>query len=334
MSLRMSPASAAEREKGTAKGALSAPYLKFSRDDIVALFDPGELTTMTRGGERISLLYRLFVPNMDARGGTTYPLIVWIHGFGDTERFNVNTGQLKHLEHVFREPNQRDKYPFFLLAPQNRESGQWFGKSAADDSLAVTDEYGEWVIQLIDRIVDSYPIDRDRITLVGISSGGTAAWEFALRRPNMFAAVSPLASEGSSSPHLKRIVSVPIWAFHSEGDSPDGDRKTINRLQSLGGCCRLTEPLGRNHDCWTAAFTRFELLKWLLGQRKGNVCCFPSEPPWNQRLMSLLAKYWPQASIASAFAVVCVVLASRHRSVRRHVTPRRREAVDDNFLAR
>jgi pimeloyl-ACP methyl ester carboxylesterase len=181
-------------------------------------------------------------------------------------------GQLRHLDSlIFRDLESREKYPFFLLAvqcPRDREGKwiQWFemyGEGNADPNAI---EPAAGAVRILDVICAEYPVDSARIYLCGVSSGGTATWELALRYPDRFAAVVPLASDGTTS-NLTPIKSVPVWAFHSEGDKPEGDRQTISNLKGLGGICHLTEVPGKEHSCWYAAFQDYGLLDWMLLQK-------------------------------------------------------------------
>jgi pimeloyl-ACP methyl ester carboxylesterase len=252
---------------------LSELYLKFGRQDLVDLFEPGEFIPEGRQEDDPPLLYRLFVPR-NIEKDRLYPLIVWVHGFGDTEtvELNLNTGQLKHTQLIFTDTSAPENYPFYILAAQNCDSGNWLATS-----------HGELLLALIDETIERHVVDPDRVTMVGISSGGTSCWDLAARRPDLFAGIAPLASIGGNVGRLGPLVDVPVWAFHSEGDGPEGDRRTVEYLNSRGGCARLTEIVGKQHDCWTLAFKNYGLLAWLLARRKGEDC-------------PIVAATWPEAS--------------------------------------
>lgn len=51
-------------------------------------------------------------------------------------------------------------------------------------------------LEVLRRVRDEFPIDPDRIYLTGASDGGVGAFELALRRPDLWAAVMPLAAFG------------------------------------------------------------------------------------------------------------------------------------------
>jgi predicted peptidase len=243
--------------------------------ELALVFEEGYFTAKSGDvhGSELVLPYRLFCPtNVEAQ--SKYPLIVWLHGFGPDEVKHPNIGQLNHLWLIFPSPSSLKDCHFFLLAPQNPRTSTWHPNLSRP------------VIDLIGDIVAKHPIDTNRITMVGISSGGTASWEFVLRNPDLFAAFAPLAGFSnanyrftwtSSVAGLEQIAHVPVWIFHSleEGYSPADDEKVVDELQSLGGRGALTLIPWKDHNCWSAAFSKHGLLGWLLAQRKDS----QSDPP-------------------------------------------------------
>jgi pimeloyl-ACP methyl ester carboxylesterase len=182
-------------------------------------------------------------------------------------------GPLKHLqETIFAEPNHPENYPFYLLAircPKNDDNKwlSWFNQSD-DNKTGAGVEPIEAAMLVLDQIVATHPIDRNRISLLGISSGGAAAWELAMRYPDRFSAMAPTACAGGDVGRLERIRKLPVWAFHSTDDKPEPIEETIAKLQAAGGNAHLTLVANDKHDCWTAAFQEHDLLKWMLAQSR------------------------------------------------------------------
>ena len=269
---------AEEKAAATADGLsdLSKSYLRFGPTEYVNLFEPGTFRAGEDGSEGPILRYRLFIPR-DIEAGKKYPLIVWVHGFGVEETIDVNrnTGQLMHTGLIFKTLNTPADYRFYFLAPQNQESADWFAKPRDRDDDAMS--WGEMLLALVDEMIAKQSVDPDRVTMVGISSGATASWGFAARRPDLFAGVAPISGIGARDVRLEQLVDIPVWAFHNKGDKPEGDIRSVERLQSLGGCAQVTIPPDEGHDSWSAAFARHELLTWLLARRKGESCPSPAE---------------------------------------------------------
>jgi predicted peptidase len=117
-----------------------------------------------------------------------------------------------------------------------------------------------------------YNIDPDRIYLVGLSMGGSGAWDFAVRNPTLFAAVVPIC--GAGNPERAAVLTrLPIWCFHGEKDplvSVNHAREMIAAIKKAGGSPRYSEYPEVGHNSYVNAFADPELLKWLFAQRRGQ----------------------------------------------------------------
>ncbi len=154
--------------------------------------------------------YRLFVPE----AAEPAPLIVWLHGRGEASSDNVH--HLRWLDRlIFPKPWEKERFPFYVLAVQCPfENPVWTrakGSQEGDDMVNV-------VKAILDRTIEDYPIDHDRIYLTGLSSGGAGCWEMALRYPGYFSAVCANGLGGGDPPRLDRLKEIPVWAFHSTAD--------------------------------------------------------------------------------------------------------------------
>lgn len=233
------------------------------------------------------LLYRLFRPR-HIEQGWNYPLIVWLHGFGAGEFEEIDYGHLRHIQHIFTSVDAASKFEFYVLAvqcPPNQRA--FYAKRSTvpvgnSDGAARTP--GEATIEIIRDLKERYPINPNRITLVGISGGGSACFEMAMRNPELFAGIAPLGCWGGDISRVRAMRDVPVWAFHTANDSEtpsQGVRQTVEALRKAGGTADLTLVPGEDHDCWRLAFEDYGLLDWLLDQDKQ-----PSR--WMSRLLILV----------------------------------------------
>ncbi len=286
--------------------------------EFVALFTP--LEYRYTGGEYQDELfrYRLFVP--ETRGpDERMPLIVWLHGRGEAGTDNID--HVRWLDHlVFTPPWDCRDYPFFLLAVQCPLDNQvWIRTDGAqaDDMINV-------VRSILDKTLQEYPIDRERVYLAGISSGGLGCWDFATRFPQYFAAVAPMGSGGADTNSIGALVDIPVCVFHCTRDAKtpiDSVRKTVEALRAAGGNVHLTEVDAASHDCWNPAFDDYHLLDWLLSQRRGEPSPAPGSVPLATRLKDFASSWqWWQALLQLGIpaAVIAVVWkAARERRRRR-----------------
>jgi len=69
-------------------------------------------------------------------------------------------------------------FPSYLICPQCPSGHEW-----KDSSISAL------LIELLDKTVEKFSINRKKIYLIGISMGGLGSWMLAARNPNYFAAM-------------------------------------------------------------------------------------------------------------------------------------------------
>ena len=100
--------------------------------------------------------------------------------------------------------------------------------------------------------------------------GGFGAWEAIQRWPGRFAAAVPVCGGGDEA-LAKRLVSIPIWAFHGALDSVVNVRRSrnmVNAVVKAGGMPRYSEYTLLTHLCWNYTFTDDAMFEWLFKQKK------------------------------------------------------------------
>jgi len=227
----------------------------------LGLPEPGRRAAAGMAGER-GLLYRSFVDSRGVamnyvlsvprgyRGDRPYPLILFLHGYGDrgtVGRQFAGVGLPFTLR--YREVD------FLVLCPQGR-SGTW--EPGGDDARGA--------MELLAAVEQGWRVDPERISLTGLSSGGTGVWDLAAEYPGRWAAIVPVASGPRSPDRAPLIKHIPCWCFHNyyDGGSPAEDvRVMIEALRAAGGRPKYTEFLDVNHGAWDRAYNLPELFDWL-----------------------------------------------------------------------
>lgn len=218
-----------------------------------------------------TLPYRILSPE-NTKAGDKYPLVVFLHGSG--ERGSDNEKQLAHGASTFSNPANADKYPSYVVFPQCKER-TWTEKFSAQSFMpgAPTPQISkqeEAIISMINDLVEEYPIDKDRIYLVGISMGGIATYDLVCRYPDLFAAAVPIC--GAVNPErLNDAKNVSFMIFHGEEDDEIPSicgREAYKSLSAAGANVDYIEFAGMGHDCWSSAFNYPNLLPWLYSQSK------------------------------------------------------------------
>ncbi len=160
--------------------------------------------------------------------------------------------------------------------------------------------YGEVdALEAIENVVSKYPIDRDRITVIGSSMGGAAAWFLISHYPDLFAAGAPMAGycdyrlwekpggytfplqpweepswQARSAAFLfENFLHTPVWIVHGEWDRSVGggvpvahSREMFKRLTEKGFAPKYTELAKTGHSI--APDVVEPVLLWLLEQKK------------------------------------------------------------------
>jgi predicted peptidase len=202
------------------------------------------------GRERI---YWVFLPNnyTPIKKWTT---ILFLHGWaqggtGGAAASNSGLGE-------WLTPHAKT-FPFIAVFPQ-AANGWWEDPVDQDDAMRV--------LKLSE---EEFRIDPDRITLMGISTGGHAAWEVAARYREQFSALVTFAARADVDVAPK-IAEMPIWMFHNETDPiifSSNSTEMLDALKKAGGHPRFTRVPGIGHYVWEKG-QKDELFEWLMQQRR------------------------------------------------------------------
>jgi predicted peptidase len=211
---------------------------------------------------------------------TTYPLILFLHGRG--ERGTDNRQHLVHGGDLFASPAFRTRHPVFVVVPQCPAGKEpttsaervWTsrlepGAPARVDLDSAQTPQLDAALALVDKFIETRPVDRKRVYVVGLSMGGYAAWELAARHPQRFAAIIPICGAGDAR-HAHRLKRTPIWAFHGTNDeiiSITHSHDMVNAVNTAGGRAILTAYAHTGHDSWTRTFETMQVWDWLFAQR-------------------------------------------------------------------
>lgn len=221
-------------------------------------------------GDGGSIPYRLMLP-VDYDPQQQYPLVLCLHGAG--ERGDDNVKQFIHCLADIAEPEVRQRYPAFVVAPQCPEGARWAEIDWASKQHKMTEQPAEpmkKVLKLLDALQDEYPIDDERVYAVGLSMGGYGVWDLMQREPELLAAAVPVCGGGDKS-QGEAIAQIPVWIFHGAKDTVvpvERSRQMVVAILDAGGKPIYTEYPDVGHDSWKPAFANRATWDWLFSQRK------------------------------------------------------------------
>jgi pimeloyl-ACP methyl ester carboxylesterase len=216
--------------------------------------------TYTNGLIRsVTVDYLLYLPyDYGQDPARQWPLIVFLHGSGE-RGYDATEVAANGLPQLL---TTRPDFPFIVLSPQVPPEETW------NTQLSVLNA-------LLNRIQADYAVDATRVYLTGMSMGGFGAWAMALRYPQRFAALVPIAggwdSESDVLPrNICDIKDMPVWVFHGQQDTivlPKKDEMMVDALRQCGSTVQFTVYPDADHKAsFEMAYAEPGLYAWLLEQ--------------------------------------------------------------------
>lgn len=203
--------------------------------------------------------YLLYLPReYGVNASQKWPLILFLHGSeerGNDVELVKRNGLPKLLE-------QGLDLPCVVVSPQCPADKYWWTRAAVLSAL-------------LDGVQSAYAVDPERVYLTGFSMGAYGAWALALREPQRFAALVPVAggcdfASNDIPANLCDLRTMPVWAFHGALDStvlPGESQRAVDALQACDGDVRFTLYPEEDHSGACArAYSDPELYAWILGQ--------------------------------------------------------------------
>lgn len=205
--------------------------------------------------------YVVFVP-ANYSSQKKWPVILFLHGAcnrGTDGRSQLVSGLAPSIR------LRQAEYPFLVVFPQcedtqSRVLGGWTDQP----------EDAERALKILDAVENDYSVDKDRECLVGLSMGGSGAYEIAAKSAKRWSALVPVSAMAKTE-DAPKIAGIPTWVFHAASDplvAPHVARDMVNAINAAGGRAHFTEVTKRAHDLSNVVFTQTALTDWLLDPSK------------------------------------------------------------------
>lgn len=204
----------------------------------------------------MTLQYWLYIPKNAA---VNMPLIVYLHGgSGKGNDLNkvVEDGFPKYIK-----DGLISDIPSYIIIPQLPSNKK--GWISVKNSL----------YELINNTINTYSIDRSKISLTGHSMGGTGTYELALAYPELFSCIVPMSGSIKNTDRNRNVLAnIPIWVFVGSEDTivePTSSITFINDLKSINNQANITIIDGASHFDVPNAYldSTYNVITWMLLQK-------------------------------------------------------------------
>jgi len=200
--------------------------------------------------------YRYFLSTPDDYDPAkeSLPLIVFLHGAG-SRGDDINLIKEHGIPKLFAE---KSPLRVVTVSPQ------------CDTDMVWNAQVYE-LKQFIDWIVEKYNIDKNRISITGLSMGGFGTWAMGMTFPDYFSAMAPVCGGNGMVWLAGLLKDIPIRAFHGTEDDvvfANCSIDMVNAVNAAGGNAELFLYEGAGHDTWIQAYEQTDTIEWLMKQVK------------------------------------------------------------------
>ena len=185
----------------------------------------------------------------------SWPTIVFLQGLGEGGGDGVKNTTVGLGPNIAKHYNDFD---FIAVFPQS--SGGTWG----------SDDQQQMALSCLDQTEARYNVDKKRVILTGLSTGGWGTWAIGAKNADRFAALVPCCAHNGEE-FADRLTHMPIWAFHNSGDPfvwAGSTKDTVSKINKLGGSAKMTIYGDIGHNCWDQAYNNPDVLAWMRAQHR------------------------------------------------------------------
>jgi predicted peptidase len=227
-----------------------------------------------------SLPYRILLPEL-YDSSKKYPMLLFLHGGG--ERGRDNEKQLVHGASLFVKDDNLRKFHSIVVFPQCPEESYWSNVKKGVDPKTNKQTFDfqpggeptkamDMAIKLEQHLLDSYPVNKEKVYVMGLSMGAMGTYEIVRRMPNTFAGAVAIAG-GADTSTARQIKKTAFWIIHGAKDDVISYTYSENMamaIQKFFSAAEMQYSIypDANHNSRDKAFKEPELLTWLFSQTR------------------------------------------------------------------
>lgn len=224
------------------------------------------------GKDKIKVPFAIFLPNgYETEKDRLWPMIVFLHGGGEAGS-DLN-GVFVHgiSAEAAKNPPMLKNFPFIVCLPQSNV--QHLPNTPQDVYTGWDDFMSKAMVSLVKKLPEYYRIDKNRISLTGLSMGGNGAWTGLDTDSELWSAAVPISGRAWKDPDglAARLRYCPIWTIGGLADAPhfvEGARKMHRALINAGCDSQLTLIPDVGHFAWMFHYNNPQFYQWLLRQTR------------------------------------------------------------------
>ncbi len=241
--------------------------------------------------------YYVFVPAKHD-GRTPLPVIVYLHGYNpDLNKLNWQLIPPELLEYC-------DQHGYYLVAPFARSNTDFQGVGEMD------------TIEVFRLFAKQYPMDADRVFLLGYSMGAMGAFTIAAHYPDVWAGVISVAGRADYylwkdldrrkvEPWKRQLLdmefgaemvgnyrNLPMLLYHGSADTlikVEQSRSLSRRLKGLGADVTYHELEGQDHWIMESVLRDDAIFQWMAARRRD---AWPREVDLTAHTIRYRRAYW------------------------------------------
>jgi predicted peptidase len=229
----------------------------------------------TVGLKGLTFKYQVYIP-ADYNTVQRWPVILFLHGAGERGTDGLVQTQIGLAQWI---RGNAGRWPAIAVFPQVPPDSMWAGAPAEAAMLA------------LEKTIEEYVVDPDRVYLTGLSMGGNGSFYLAYRHPEKFAAVVPICgwvtpfseqwhpvdavAPGDEATAIERLAQklakTAVWIFHGEEDGvvpPAQSRKAATAIMAVNPASKFSEVPGTGHNSWDIAYGSTGFSTWLFAQKR------------------------------------------------------------------
>ena len=197
--------------------------------------------------------FRVYLPENYELAKEYFPIVFFLHGVGE----RGNNLDLVETHGIPKLIKKNKKFPFITVAPQC-PLFQWWSRPEMTNSL----------INLVEKVMQTYKADESRVYLTGLSMGGYGSIALANTRPDLFSAMISVCG-GADFDNFENLKKLPTWFFHGSEDKVHPairSEKIYNQLKDMNPNIKLTVYDGIGHNSWDITYNNDDIYDWLLSK--------------------------------------------------------------------